>query len=71
MSIFGVPKEILTDGGSQFTSQLSSDLCSLLGYHHLVVVAYHSQVNGLVESRNKAVLNHLQSLVYENRIRDV
>ena len=34
---FGVPKEIRTDGGSQFSSQLSSDLSSLLGYHHLVI----------------------------------
>ncbi len=70
MSIFGVPKEIRTDGGSQFTSQLPSDL-SLLGYHHLIVVAYHPQANGLVERRNKELLNHLRSLVYEKRIRDV
>ena len=41
ISIFGVPKEIRTDGGYQFTSQLSSDLCSLLGYLHLVIVVYH------------------------------
>ena len=60
-----------TDGGSQFTSQLSSDLCSLLGFDHLVIVAYHSQANGLVERRNKELSNHLRSLVYEKRIRDV
>jgi len=41
VSIVGVPKEICTIEGSQFTGQLSCDLCSLLGYDHLVVVAYH------------------------------
>ena len=70
VSIFGVPKEIRIDGGSQFTSQLSSDLCSWLGYCHVVAVAYHPQANGLVE-RNKELLNHLRSLVYKKRIRDV
>ena len=42
VSIFGVPKDIRTDGGRQFSSQLSSDLVSLLGYDHLVIVAYHT-----------------------------
>jgi len=69
VSIFGAPKEIRTDGGSQFSSQLSSDLASLLGYNHLVIVAYHPQANVLVERRNKELLNHLRSLVYEKRIR--
>ena len=36
VSIFGVPKEIHTHGASQFSSQLSSDLSSLLGYNHLL-----------------------------------
>ena len=71
VSIFGIPKEIRSDGGSQFTSQLLADLCSLLHYHYLLVVAYHPQANGLVERRNKEHLNHLRSLVYEKRIRDV
>ena len=65
VSIFGVPKEICTDGGSQFSSQLSSDLASLLVYNHLVIVEYHPQANGLVERRNKELPNHLLSLVYE------
>ena len=71
VSIFGIPKEIRSDGGSQFTSQLLADLCSLLHYHYLLVVAYHPQANGVVERRNKEHLNHLRSLVYEKRIRDV
>ncbi len=33
-------------------------------------MAYRPQANGLVERRNKELLNHLRSLVYEKRIRD-
>ena len=62
MSIFGVPKEIRSDGGSQFTSKLATDLPSLLRYKHLVVVAYHPQANGIVERRIKEVMNHLRAL---------
>ena len=39
VSIFGVPKEIRSDGGSQFTSKLATDIASLLRFKHLVVVA--------------------------------
>jgi len=40
----------------------------LLGYNHLVIVAYRPQANGLVD---KELLNHLRSLVYEKRIREL
>jgi hypothetical protein len=66
-----IPKDIRSDGGSQFTSKLATDLASLLRYKHLVVVAYHPQANGIVERRIKEVMNHLRALVFENRIRDV
>ena len=56
VSIFGVPKEIRSDGGSQFTSKLATDIASLLRFKHLVVVAYHSQANGIVERRVKEVI---------------
>ena len=57
MSIFGVPKEIRSDGGSQFTSKLATDLATLIRYKHFVVVAYHPQANGIVERRIKEVMN--------------
>ena len=73
MSIFVVPKEIRSDGGSQFTSKLAIyiDLATLLRYKHLVVVAYYPQANEIVERRIKEVMNHLRALVLENQICDV
>ena len=50
---FGVPKEIVTDGGSKFTSKLIKYL--IIRYHikHKVASPYHPQANEKVEGTNK------------------
>jgi len=70
VSNFGVPKDIRTDGGSQFTFKMTASPASLLRFQHLIVVAYYPQANGIVERRIKEVMIHLRALVYENRIRE-
>ena len=46
---FGIPAEISSDRGSQFTSELWTSLAKLLGVKHCKTTAYHPQANGLVE----------------------
>ena len=70
VGIFGVPKEIRSDGGSQFMAKLSEDLSVLLGYKHLVVVPYRPQANGLAERRMTEVMKHIRALVFEKRIKE-
>jgi hypothetical protein len=70
IGIFGVPKEIRTDGETQFSAQLMEDLSSLLEYHHTIVVAYHPEGNGLVERRMKEIMKHLRALVFERRVKE-
>jgi Integrase zinc binding domain len=59
ISIFGVPKNIRTDGGSQFHNQLMEEFGSMMNFHHTIVVAYHPEANGLAERRMKEVVKHL------------
>eukprot|EP00595_Chromulina_sp_UTEXLB2642_P002028 CAMPEP_0196762882 /NCGR_PEP_ID=MMETSP1095-20130614/3014_1 /TAXON_ID=96789 ORGANISM="Chromulina nebulosa, Strain UTEXLB2642" /NCGR_SAMPLE_ID=MMETSP1095 /ASSEMBLY_ACC=CAM_ASM_000446 /LENGTH=1512 /DNA_ID=CAMNT_0042114961 /DNA_START=95 /DNA_END=4633 /DNA_ORIENTATION=- len=66
--IFGVCQSIRSDGGTQFTAGICSDLSTLLDYKHLVIVPYHPQANGIVERRNAEVMKHLRALVMEKRV---
>ena len=49
ISIFGVPKKILTDQGKAFTSEVVEQLCSQFGISQLTTTMYHPQGNGQVE----------------------
>lgn len=49
ISRFGVPHNIVSDRGRQFTSKLWEKLASLLGVSLATTTAYHPQSNGMVE----------------------
>jgi hypothetical protein len=52
---FGVPCEIVTDQGTQFTSKLMRELTEKYGIKHYKSSPYHPQDNGQVESTNKVM----------------
>jgi len=57
VSRFGMPADISSDRGAQFTSQLWSSLGELYGAKLHLTTAYHPQANGLVERFHR----HLKS----------
>ena len=64
MGIFadmGFPKEILTDQGSNFMSELMKELCRLLKVSKLVSSPHHPQTNGLVEKFNGTLKKMLKA----------
>ena len=48
----GVPKEILSDQGSQFLSAVMKEMCRLLSLKQLVMTPYHPICNGFIEKFN-------------------
>ena len=46
---FGVPKKLLTDRGTNFSSALIQKTCNLLKVHKLQTSSYHPQANGICE----------------------
>jgi IS30 family transposase len=52
---FGVPCEIVTDQGTQFTSKMMRELTEKYGIKHYKYSPYHLQANGQVESTNKGL----------------
>ena len=60
----GIPKEILTDQGTNFTSQLLAEVYRLLCIQPIRTSPYHPQTDGLVEQFNqtlKAILRKAAS----------
>ena len=60
----GIPREVLSDRGSQFTSEVMKEVCRLLSVKQLLTTPYHPQCNGLVERFNgtlKGILKRLAS----------
>ena len=56
---FGVPVDITTDQGRQFTSSLWTELNQLLGISSLRTTAYHPQCNGMVERVHRVIKERL------------
>ena len=63
---FGIPKEILTDQGTNFTSQLLKELYHLVGIHQIRTTPYHPQTDGLVERFNRTFKDMLKRVLVES-----
>ena len=61
----GVPEEILTDQGTNFTSQLLHEVYQLLHIKPIRMIPYHPQTDGLVERFNGTLKAMLRKTVDE------
>lgn len=57
---YGVPKEIATDRGAEFTSALFGEVCKLLQIKQLQSTAYHHQTIGALENSHKNLGQYLR-----------
>ena len=55
----GVPREILTDQGSNFTSKLLTEVYKMLHIQPILTSPYHPQTDGLVERFNQTLKSML------------
>eukprot|EP00731_Ephydatia_muelleri_P025636 Em0017g719a len=62
----GIPEEILTDLGSNFTSQLLAEIYQLLHVHPIRTTPYHPQTDGLVERFNKTLKEMLRKVAADD-----
>ena len=63
----GIPREILTDQGSNFTSQLLAELYRLLHLRPIRTSPYHPQTDGLVERFNQTLKSMLRKVATQER----
>ena len=66
-SRFGVPKAIISDGGSHFCNKPFESLLTTYGVKHKVATPYHPQTSGQVELANREIKTILMKVVNSNR----
>ena len=69
ISIYGVPKTILTDQGTNFMSNLMKELCKLYDIEKLNTTPYWPQSNGRTEIVHKTIKKYLSFFVNQDQIR--
>ena len=64
---FGVPRVVISDGGTRFINKVFQGLLKNNGVKHQVATAYHPQTSGQVEVSNREIESILQKIVSTTR----
>lgn len=64
---FGVPRAVISDGGSHFAHKTFQALLRKYGVHHKVGLAYHPQTSGQTEVSNREIKAILEKTVARSR----
>lgn len=67
ISVFGIPKVIVTDQGSNFTADLFKRTCEFLKIKQIWSSPYHPQTQGALERSHSTMKEYLKSYVNENQ----
>jgi transposase InsO family protein len=62
---FGVPRKVISDGGTHFTDKNFHKYLLRHGIHHNITTPYHPQTSGQAKKLNKQIKNILQKTVNE------
>ncbi|RVW83478.1 Pol polyprotein [Vitis vinifera] len=66
-SRFGVPKAIISDGGTHFCNKPFENLLAKYGVKHKVATPYHPQTSGQTELANREIKKILMKVVNTNK----
>jgi len=66
-SLFGMPRWLHSDQGSNFEAELFSQMCQLLDIRKTRTTPYHPQSDGMVERFNRTCQQMIKAFVNENR----
>lgn len=60
---YGIPRVVISDGGSHFINKVFESLLKKYGVKHKVATPYHPQTSGQVEVSNRQIKNILEKTV--------
>lgn len=58
---YGIPREIITDRGTEFISNTMQEVCKLLKITQLTSTSYHHQTIGSLENSHKHLISYLRT----------
>ncbi len=64
---YGLPEDIVSDRGPQFTSRVWSAFCQQLNINVSLTSGYHPESNGQVERLNQELIRFLRSYCHNNQ----
>jgi hypothetical protein len=65
---YGIPSELVTDGGKEFCAKISEELFKKLGALHTTTTPHHPQCNSQAEVANKTIAKYLASFVDDSTL---
>ena len=66
IALFGPPRELLSDQGTEFLNETVNSLLHALGTEHQVTSAYNPRTNGLTERCNATLTKSLEKHAHKN-----
>ena len=67
ISLFGAPKELVSDQGKEFLNEVIKELANVSGIEHIVTSSYNARTNGHTERYNQTLMECLRKLADENK----
>jgi hypothetical protein len=64
---FGIPQMMLTDQGSNFMSDVFTNVCKFLKIKKIKCTAYHPQSNGALERTHRVLVEYLRCFILEDQ----
>jgi len=64
---YGMPEKILTDQGTNFTSEMFKNTCKLFKIEKIQTTAYHPESNGALERSHRTLAEYLRHYINEDQ----
>lgn len=61
--LHGIPKQIVSDRGSQFASAFNKQVCKMVGTQQCLSTAFHPQSDGQTERTNRVLEEMLRHFI--------
>jgi len=65
-SRFGLQRQLHSDQGRKFESQLITELCNITGVYETHTTAFYPRSDGLTERANRTILAMLRAAAYKD-----